>query len=85
MSPQETIRQLEQKYDKIGASFEDLENYVVNLEPELPVPLDEAMVDYKRWMDARNELEEIALNNEEEIEIVDETEYHTGFNDLNVK
>ncbi len=86
MSPQETIKQLEYKYQKIGASFEDLENYVVNLEPELSVPLDEAMADYKRWLDARRELEELTMIDEaEEVELIDETEYHTEFGDMNIR
>ncbi len=85
MSPHDTIRQLEYKYQKIGASFEDLENYVINLEPELSVPLEEAMVDYKRWIDARREIEELTMDaGEEEIEVVDETEYHSEFRDLHI-
>ncbi len=87
MSPQDIINQLEYKYREIGAGFRDLESYVVNLEPELPVPLDEAMVDYKRWVDALNELEEqiSTEENEEEVELVDETEYHNGFDDLKIQ
>ncbi len=86
MSPHDTIRELEYKYEKIGASFEDLENYVVNLEPELSVPLDEAMVDYKRWLDAKRELEEANVTEDsEEVEVVDETDYHLEFNDLRLQ
>ncbi len=86
MSPHETIRELEYKYGKIGASFEDLENYVVNLEPELSIPLDEAMVDYKRWLDAKKEIEEISITEDnEEVEVVDETDYHAEFGDLRLQ
>ncbi len=86
MSPQDTIRELEYKYGKIGASFEDLENYVVNLEPELSVPLEEAMVDYKRWLDAKKEVEEIATEEDNgEVEVVDETDYNTEFSDLSLQ
>lgn len=86
MSPHDTIRELEYKYEKIGASFEDLENYVVNLEPELSVPLEEAMADYKRWLDAKKEIEEMSITEDtEEVEVIDETDYHTEFGDLSLQ
>ena len=86
MSPHDTIKELEYKYEKIGASFEDLENYVVNLEPELSIPLEEAMVDYKRWLDAKKEIEEVSITEDtEEVEVVDETDYHTEFGDLSLQ
>ena len=86
MSPHDTIRELEYKYEKMGASFEDLENYVVNLEPELSVPLEEAMADYKRWLDAKKEIEEMSITEDtEEVEVIDETDYHTEFGDLSLQ
>ena len=70
MSPNDIIKDFKEKYGKMGASYEDLEGYVLYLEPELPVPYEEAMMDYKRWTDARNELESTEKEEEsEEIEV----------------
>ncbi len=69
MSPQDIIKDFEEKYSKIGASYEDLENYVLNLEPELPIPYEEAMIDYRKWTDALNELENSVGEESEEIEL----------------
>ena len=69
MNPRNTIKDFEEKYNKIGASYEDLENYVLNLEPELPISYEEAMIDYKKWTDALNELEEDITGEGEEIEL----------------
>ncbi len=68
MSPNDIIKDFEEKYGKMGASYEDLERYVLYLEPELPVPYEEAMMDYKKWMDALNEIEN-SLNEEENEEV----------------
>ncbi len=69
MEPQDIIKSFEEKYIKSGINYEDLENYVLNLEPELPIPYEEAMIDYKKWTDALNELEKNMLQNEEEVEL----------------
>ncbi len=69
MSPQDIIKDFEEKYGKLGASYKDLESYVLNLEPELPIPYEEAMIDYRKWTDALNELENELNEESEEIEL----------------
>ena len=57
MDSHNIIKKLEQKYQNIGASLKDLEGYIVNLDPELPVPFEEAMLDYEKLLNARKQLE----------------------------
>ncbi len=71
MSPNDIIKDFEEKYGKMGASYEDLERYVLYLEPELPIPYEEAMMDYKKWMDALNELENTVKEENEEVEEIE--------------
>jgi len=47
-----TLARMKDKYEKAGYDYETLSRYVVYLEPELPVPYEEAYKDLLEWRKA---------------------------------
>ncbi len=80
-------KRIEEKYRKKGVSLEDLRGYVINLEPDLNIPLEEAMSDYKKWSESTHKEEESQKQEEiitEEI-VIKEEESLSDFNDIKYK
>lgn len=81
-------KRVEGKYREKGISLEDLRGYVVNLEPDLNIPLREAMSDYKEWSESTYEEEERRKKEEKRITreaIIKEEESLSDFNDIKYK
>ncbi len=53
-----TLARMREKYEKAGYDYDTLSKYVVYLEPELPIPYEEAYNDLLEWSKALK-----ALNN----------------------